>query len=99
MIDLATCWIEIRTVLSAQADRVANQVELAWLTRYSLPNKVIGDRGNEFLAEFREMITNDYGIKVKPITSRNPSQCNIGKSARNNWQYSSHFQSTKYGTG
>ena len=28
--------------------------------------------GNEFLAEFREMIINDYGIMVKPITSWNP---------------------------
>ena len=33
------------------------------------------DRGNEFLAEVREMISNDYGITVKPITSRN-SQAN-----------------------
>ena len=72
MIDPATGWIEIRTVPSARADLVANQVELAWLTRYPLPNKVIVDRGNEFLAEFREMIINDYGITVKPITSRNP---------------------------
>ena len=32
MIDLATGWIEIRTVPSAQADLVANQVELARLT-------------------------------------------------------------------
>ena len=30
------------------------------------------DRGNEFLAKFREMITNDYGMMVKPITLRNP---------------------------
>ena len=30
------------------------------------------DSGNEFRAEFREMIINDYGITVKPITSRNP---------------------------
>ena len=30
------------------------------------------DRGNELLAEFREMTINDYGIMVKPITSRNP---------------------------
>ena len=67
MIDLTTGWIEIRTVPSTQVDLVANQVELAWLTR----NKVIGDRGNAFLAEFREMITNDYGITIKPITSRN----------------------------
>ena len=30
------------------------------------------DRGNEFLAKFREMIINDYSITGKPITSRNP---------------------------
>ena len=72
MIDLATGWIEIRTVPSARADLIANQEELSWVTRYSLPNKVIVDRGNEFLAKFREMITNDYGIMVKPFTSRNP---------------------------
>ena len=34
IIDPATGWIEIRTVPSAWADLVANQVELAWLTRY-----------------------------------------------------------------
>ena len=72
MIDPSTVWIEIRTVPSALSDLVANQVELSWLTRYPLPNKVIVDRGNEYLAEFREMIINDYGITVKPITSRNP---------------------------
>ena len=71
MIGPATSWIEICTIPSARADLVANQVELAWLTHYSLPNTVIVDRGNEFLVEFREMIINDYGITVKPITSRN----------------------------
>ena len=72
MIDLVTGWIEIRTVPSAPADLVANQVELTWLSHYLLPNEVLVDRKNEFLAQFREMITNDYGIKVKPISSRNP---------------------------
>ena len=33
MIDPATGWIEIRSVLEARADLVANQVELTWLTR------------------------------------------------------------------
>ena len=51
MIDLATGQIEIPTVLSARADLVANQVELAWSTHYPLPNKVIVDRGNEFLTK------------------------------------------------
>ena len=32
------------------------------------------DRGNEFLAEFREMIINDYSIMVKLITSMNPQR-------------------------
>ena len=76
MIDRATGWIEIRNVPSAQTDLVANQVELGLLTYYSLPNKVIVDKGNEFLAEFREMIINYYGIMAKPITSRNP-QANV----------------------
>ena len=39
MIDLATDLIEIRSVPEAIADLVANEVELAWLNRYPLPNK------------------------------------------------------------
>ena len=77
MIDLATGWIEIRTIPSALVDLVANQVELAWLTPYLLPSKVIVDRRNEFLAEFREMIINDYGIMVKLIIPRNPQANSI----------------------
>ena len=72
MIDPATGWVEIRAVPSARADLVANQVELAWLTRYPLPSKVIVDRGKEFFAEFKTMMSKDYDIKVRPITARNP---------------------------
>ena len=72
MIDSATGWVEICAVPSARADLVANQVELAWLTRYPLPSKVIVDRGKELFAEFKTMMSNDYSIKVRPITTRNP---------------------------
>ena len=41
-----------------------------------IPQKVILDRGTEFMAEFSKMIQDDYGIKKKPITKRNP-QANI----------------------
>ena len=58
MTDPATGWIEIRTVPSAHAGLVSNIVELAWLIRYPLPSKVIVDRGNKFLGEF----------KIKPTT-------------------------------
>ena len=71
MIDPAICCIEIRTVPSAHTDLVSNMVQLVWLTRYPLPSKVIVDRGNEFLAEFKTMIQANYGITVKPINSRN----------------------------
>ena len=77
MIDSATGWIKVCLVTSARADLVSNIVELAWLTRYPLPSKVIVDRGNEFLAEFKTMIQANYGITVKPITSRNPQANSI----------------------
>ena len=45
IIDPVTGWIEIHAVPEARADLVANQVELAWLTRYPLLNKITVDRG------------------------------------------------------
>ena len=45
MIDPATGWIEIRSVLEASSGLVANQVELVWMTRYPLHNKITVDRG------------------------------------------------------
>ena len=42
-----------------RADLVANLVELAWLTRYPLPNKITVDRGKEFLVELKRMMVND----------------------------------------
>ena len=30
------------------------------------------DRGTKFMAEFSKMYQNDYGLKRKPITTRNP---------------------------
>ena len=77
MIDPATGWIEICTVPSTGADLVSNIVELAWLTRYPLPSKVIVHRGNKFRTECKTMIQADYGIEVKPITSRNPQANSI----------------------
>ena len=62
MIDPATGWIEICTMPSIRADLVSNRVDLAWLTRYPLPIKVIIDCGNEFFAEFKTMIQANYDI-------------------------------------
>lgn len=73
MIDPATGWFEICEVPGTKrADVIANIVEQTWLTRYPWPQEVTFDRGTEFMAEFSAMVVNDYGIKKKPITKRNP---------------------------
>ena len=74
MIDPATGWIKIHEVPSARLDLVSHQVELAWLTRYPLPSKVIVDRGNIFQVEFKTMIQANYGITVKLITEESHKQ-------------------------
>ena len=72
MIDPATGWFEMKESSTKRADVIANLVEQTWLTRYPWPTQIVFDRGSEFIAEFAEMVVNDYGIKRKPIRKRNP---------------------------
>lgn len=72
MIDPATGWLEIKELKNKFAITVANLVEQTWLTRYPIPQILTYDRGIEFMAEFAEMIENDYSIKRKGTTVRNP---------------------------
>ena len=73
MIDPTNGWFEIKQVPGTKrADIVANILEQVWLNRYPWPQKVVLDRGTEFMAEFIRMIQEDYGIKKKSITKRNP---------------------------
>jgi len=72
MIDPATGWFEMKQIKEKTAITVANIVEQTWLTRYPWPQELIYDQGNEFKAEFAEMIENDYGITKRGITTRNP---------------------------
>ena len=68
MIDPATGW----SIPEVRANLVAIQVELAWLTRYFLPNKIRVDRGKELLAKFKSMMVNDYRMPCNSIIIRNP---------------------------
>jgi hypothetical protein len=55
------------------AVEVTDIAEKMWFTRYLLPQKITLDhRGKEFMAEFAKMVREDYGLKIKPITTRNP---------------------------
>ena len=73
MIDPATGLLEIAEIKTKSADVVANVAETTWFTRYPWPEKVINDRGTEFMAEFKTMIKEDYNVKHKLITTRNPA--------------------------
>ena len=78
MIDPTTGWFKMSEIKTKSADYVADILKQAWLTCYPWPKHMIFDRGNEFKAELCKMIKDDYGVKVKPITTRN------GKSTSNN---------------
>ena len=72
MIDPATGWFELKEISSKSADNVANVVEQTWLTWYPRPSVITYDRGGEFMAEFAKMVQDNYRIKCRPITTRNP---------------------------
>jgi Integrase zinc binding domain len=72
MIDPATGWFEMKEVKNKEAFTVAQIVEQTWLTRYPWPTEIVFDKGTEFMGEFAQMVANDYGIKRKGITVRNP---------------------------
>ena len=61
------------------AAEIADITEKTWFTRYPLPQRIVSDRGTEFMAEFAKMCHNDYGLKRKPITTRNPQYDEIIK--------------------
>ncbi len=72
MIDPVTGWFEMAQIANKTAAEVADIAEKTWFTRYPLPQRIVLDRGTEFMAEFGQMVRNDYGLKMKPITTRNP---------------------------
>ena len=72
MIDPATGWFEMVPTKKKDTGTIANIVEQTWFTRYPLPQELIYDRGTEFLGEFARMVEEDYGIKKRPTTTRNP---------------------------
>ena len=72
MIDPATGWFEMAQIPSKMAAEIADITEKTWFTRYPLPQRIVFDRGTKLMAEFSNMCQNDYGLKRKPITTRNP---------------------------
>jgi transposase InsO family protein len=73
MIDPTTGWFKMTQLKTKMADDVANALEqTTWSTRYPWPQEIVYDAGTEFQAEFQLLISEEYHIKTKPITVRNP---------------------------
>jgi hypothetical protein len=54
------------------AAEVADICETTWFTRCPLPQRITLDPGTELMAEFAKMVKNDHGLKLEPVTTRNP---------------------------
>ena len=72
MLDPATGWFEIAEIDDKRADTISNVLQMTWFNRYPWPTKIINDRGTEFMAEVKELVERDIGVKQSFITTRNP---------------------------
>ena len=72
MIDPATGWFDMAQIPNKTAAEIADITEKTWFTCYPLPQRILFDRGTKFA----KTCQNDYGIKLKPITTSNP-QSNV----------------------
>jgi hypothetical protein len=72
MIDPVTGWFEIAEIPAKSADVVINVLEQTWLSRYPYPSEVVMDRGSEFMGEVQRGLRQEYGARIKTITTRNP---------------------------
>ena len=71
MIDPATGCFEIAKILNKTAAEISDITRKTWFNCYPLKQQIVFDRGTKFMAEFSKMCQNDYGLKRKPITTRN----------------------------
>ena len=79
MIYPTTGWLEMAQIPNKTAAEIADISEKTWFTCYPLPQRIVFDCGTKFMAEFSNIFQNDYGLKRKRITTRNPQSNTIIK--------------------
>ena len=79
MIDPATGCSDMAQIPNITAAEIADITKKTWFTRYPLPQRIVFDCCTKFMSEFAKMCQNDYGLKRKPITTRNPQSNEIIK--------------------
>ena len=52
MIDPATGWFEMAQIPNEMTAEIEDITEKTWFTCYPLPQRIVFDRGTEFMAEF-----------------------------------------------
>jgi hypothetical protein len=72
MIDPATSWFEIAEIPDKTSETVSLTFDREWLCRYPCPRRCIYDKGAEFIAKDFKKLLKSYGIKKRPITTKNP---------------------------
>ena len=84
MIYPATGSFEMAQIPNKMAAEIADITDKTWFIRYPLPQRILFDCGTEFMAEFSKMCQNDYGLKLKHITTRYPQSNEIIKQIHQN---------------
>ncbi|KAG6611400.1 Pol Polyprotein [Phytophthora cinnamomi] len=72
IIDQATRWLEVGVQPDKESLTSAESFDREWLCRYPRPLQVVHDKGSEFTGEEFQELLRSYGIKAKPITTKNP---------------------------
>ena len=86
MIDPTIGWFEMAQIPNKTAAEIADITKKTWFTRYPLPQQIVFDRGTKFMSEFAKIYQNDYGLRRKPITTRNPQSNAIIKTNPSNYR-------------
>ena len=71
MIDPTTGGFDISRIQKKTSAEIADITKKTWFTRYPLPQRIVFDCGTKFMARFSNICQNYYGLKRKPITTRN----------------------------
>ena len=72
MINSATGWFEMSHIPNKRAAEIGDISKKTWFTRYPLTQRIVFDSGTKFMAELANMCQNDYVLKRKTFTTRNP---------------------------
>ena len=72
MVDPATSWFEIVEIFNKTPMEIADLVEKTWLNRYPRPGIITFDSGSEFKADFKKIMREEFNLRVKGISVRNP---------------------------